>query len=162
MPVRLGHRQTSSVCVECHGLWGLPLRGSLVPPNGVVKSCRSHCFSDRVSIQTTTDDTLDSTVVLAAQNFEGVSVARSTSWQRDTRRRSRGNGAQWETECQARKMKTRMTPSHSHLSVDINAHFLTTTPRRESDFGISTGLINQNYWENSKWYFVNVERGSVG
>ena len=27
-----------------------------------------------------------------------------------------------------------------------------------SDFGISTGLINQNYWENSKWYFVNVER----
>ena len=31
-----------------------------------------------------------------------------------------------------------------------------------SDFGISTGLINQNYWENSKWYFVNVERGYVG
>ena len=30
-----------------------------------------------------------------------------------------------------------------------------------SDFGISTGLINQNYWENSKWYFVNVERGNV-
>jgi hypothetical protein len=28
-----------------------------------------------------------------------------------------------------------------------------------SDFGISTGLINQNYWENSKWYYVNVELG---
>jgi hypothetical protein len=27
-----------------------------------------------------------------------------------------------------------------------------------SDFGISTGLIDQNYWENSKWYYVNVER----
>ena len=27
-----------------------------------------------------------------------------------------------------------------------------------SDFGISTGLINQNYWENSTWYYVNVER----
>jgi hypothetical protein len=36
--------------------------------------------------------------------------------------------------------------------------------RREltsSDFGISTGLINQNYWENSKWYYVNVERGNA-
>jgi hypothetical protein len=39
-----------------------------------------------------------------------------------------------------------------------------------SDFGISTGLNNQNYWENSKWYFVKkkllarstVERGSIG
>jgi hypothetical protein len=30
-----------------------------------------------------------------------------------------------------------------------------------SDFGISTGLINQNYWENSKWYWVNVERGNA-
>ena len=30
-----------------------------------------------------------------------------------------------------------------------------------SDFGISIGLINQNYWENSKWYYVNVERGNV-
>jgi hypothetical protein len=25
-----------------------------------------------------------------------------------------------------------------------------------SDFGVSTGLISQGYWENSKWYFVNV------
>ena len=24
-----------------------------------------------------------------------------------------------------------------------------------SDFGISSGLINQNYWENSKWYYVS-------
>jgi hypothetical protein len=30
-----------------------------------------------------------------------------------------------------------------------------------SDFGISTGLINQNYWENSKWYYVNVECGNA-
>ena len=30
-----------------------------------------------------------------------------------------------------------------------------------SDFGISTGLITQNYWENSKWYYVNVERGNA-
>ena len=29
------------------------------------------------------------------------------------------------------------------------------------DFGISTGLINQNYWENSKWFYVNVERGNA-
>jgi hypothetical protein len=25
----------------------------------------------------------------------------------------------------------------------------------------STGLIHQGYWEMSKWYFVNVERGSI-
>ncbi len=30
-----------------------------------------------------------------------------------------------------------------------------------SDFGVSTGLINQGYWESSKWYFVNVERGNI-
>jgi hypothetical protein len=30
-----------------------------------------------------------------------------------------------------------------------------------SDFGVSTGLINQGYWGNSKWYFVNVERGNI-
>jgi hypothetical protein len=30
-----------------------------------------------------------------------------------------------------------------------------------SDFGVSTGLISQAYWEQSKWYFVNVERGNV-
>jgi hypothetical protein len=29
------------------------------------------------------------------------------------------------------------------------------------DFGISTGLINQNYWQNSKWFYVNVERGNA-
>jgi hypothetical protein len=29
-----------------------------------------------------------------------------------------------------------------------------------SDFGVMTGLIHQGYWENSKWYFVNVERGN--
>ena len=30
-----------------------------------------------------------------------------------------------------------------------------------SDFGVATGLISQGYWEQSKWYFVNVERGSI-
>jgi hypothetical protein len=30
-----------------------------------------------------------------------------------------------------------------------------------SDFGVSTGLISQGYWEASKWYFVNVESGNI-
>jgi hypothetical protein len=30
-----------------------------------------------------------------------------------------------------------------------------------SDFGVSTGLISQGYWEASKCYFVNVERGNI-
>ena len=30
-----------------------------------------------------------------------------------------------------------------------------------SNFGVSTGLISQAYWEMSKWYFVNVERGNI-
>ena len=30
-----------------------------------------------------------------------------------------------------------------------------------SDFGVSTDLISQGYWESSKWYFVNVERGNI-
>ena len=30
-----------------------------------------------------------------------------------------------------------------------------------SDFGVSTGLISQGNFENSKWYFVNVERGNI-
>ena len=30
-----------------------------------------------------------------------------------------------------------------------------------SDFGGSTGLINQQYWDMSKWYLVNVERGNI-
>ena len=30
-----------------------------------------------------------------------------------------------------------------------------------SDFGVSTGLISQGYWEMSKFYFVNVERGNI-
>ncbi len=30
-----------------------------------------------------------------------------------------------------------------------------------SDFGVSTGLISQGYWENSKWCFVNVERSNI-
>jgi len=27
---------------------------------------------------------------------------------------------------------------------------------------VATGLISQAYWEQSKWYFVNVERGNIG
>jgi hypothetical protein len=30
-----------------------------------------------------------------------------------------------------------------------------------SDFGVSTGLISQGYWESSRWYFVNVERSQA-
>ena len=30
-----------------------------------------------------------------------------------------------------------------------------------SDFGVSTDLISQGYWESSKWYFVNLERGNI-
>ena len=30
-----------------------------------------------------------------------------------------------------------------------------------SDFGVSTGLISEGYWEASKWYFANVERGNI-
>ena len=44
-------------------------------------------------------------------------------------------------------------------------HFLEQVKLAEqltsSDFGISTGLIKQNSWENSKWYSVNVERGNA-
>ena len=44
-------------------------------------------------------------------------------------------------------------------------HFLEQVKLAEqltsSDFGISTGLIKQNSWENSKWYYVNVERGNA-
>jgi predicted lactoylglutathione lyase len=29
------------------------------------------------------------------------------------------------------------------------------------DFGVAAGLSSQGYWEASKWYFVNVERGSI-
>ena len=30
-----------------------------------------------------------------------------------------------------------------------------------SDFGVSTGLINQGYWEWSRWYYVNIERSQL-
>ena len=30
-----------------------------------------------------------------------------------------------------------------------------------SEFGVSTGLISQGYWEASKRYFVNVERANI-
>ena len=36
-----------------------------------------------------------------------------------------------------------------------------TTYYTHTDFGVSTGLISQGYWEQSKWYFVNLERGNI-
>jgi hypothetical protein len=30
-----------------------------------------------------------------------------------------------------------------------------------SDFGISTGLLNQSWWEYSRLYYVNIERSSI-
>jgi hypothetical protein len=30
-----------------------------------------------------------------------------------------------------------------------------------ADFGVSTGLINQGYWEWSRWYHVNIERSQL-
>jgi hypothetical protein len=30
-----------------------------------------------------------------------------------------------------------------------------------ADFGVSTGLINQGYWEWSPWYYVNIERSQL-
>ena len=46
---------------------------------------------------------------------------------------------------------------YEHFLEQVNlAEHLTS-----SDFGISTGLINQNYWENSNWCYVNVERGNA-
>ena len=30
-----------------------------------------------------------------------------------------------------------------------------------SDFGVSTGLFSQGYWEWSRWYYVNVERSQA-
>ena len=47
--------------------------------------------------------------------------------------------------------------TYEHFLQQINlAEQLTS-----SDFGVSTGLINQGYWEASKLYFVNVERGNI-
>ena len=47
--------------------------------------------------------------------------------------------------------------SYEHFLEQVNlAEQLTS-----SDFGISNGLINQNYWENSKRHYVNVERGNA-
>ena len=47
------------------------------------------------------------------------------------------------------------------LDLTVLAHPNASLKLTSSDFGISTGLINQNYWENSKWYYVNVERGNA-
>ena len=42
-------------------------------------------------------------------------------------------------------------------------HIISSRPSKQPPLmvRISTGLINQNYWENSKWYYVNVERGNA-
>ena len=34
-----------------------------------------------------------------------------------------------------------------------------TSPQRYENKNLN--LINENYWENSKWYYVNVERGNA-
>jgi hypothetical protein len=51
------------------------------------------------------------------------------------------------------------------LSLSLYEHFLQQINLAEqltsSDFGVATGLISQGYWEQSKWYFVNVERGNI-
>jgi hypothetical protein len=54
----------------------------------------------------------------------------------------------------ARQTQTRAAPGCSPT-------YARSAKLTSSDFGISTGLINQNYWENSKWYYVNVERGNA-
>ena len=57
-----------------------------------------------------------------------------------------------------------MTPDNSTLNMTYE-NFLQQVNLAEqltsSDFGVSTGLISQGYWEQSKWYFVNVERGNI-
>ena len=30
-----------------------------------------------------------------------------------------------------------------------------------ADFGVSTGLISQDYWEWSRWNYVNIERSQL-
>ena len=43
-------------------------------------------------------------------------------------------------------------------------HFLQQVARAESltsaDFGVTTGLFGQNWWEYNRFYYVNIERGS--
>ena len=54
-------------------------------------------------------------------------------------------------------LQSTLQHGHEHFLEQVNlAEQLTA-----SDFGISTGLIKQNDWENSKWYCVNVERGNA-
>jgi hypothetical protein len=31
-----------------------------------------------------------------------------------------------------------------------------------ADFGVSVGLLNQSWWEYSRFYYVNIERSSTG
>ena len=51
-------------------------------------------------------------------------------------------------------LQTTMFTTYENFISQINlAEQLTS-----SDFGVSTGLINQPYWEWSRYYFVNVER----
>jgi hypothetical protein len=48
-----------------------------------------------------------------------------------------------------------------HLPRDYVAIIINKFTSFDRDFGVSTGLISQGYWEQSKWYFVNVERGNI-
>jgi hypothetical protein len=59
--------------------------------------------------------------------------------------------SRWAARCYERQM------TYENFLEQINlAEQLTS-----SEFGVSTGLISQQYWEQSKWYFVNVERGNI-
>jgi hypothetical protein len=69
------------------------------------------------------------------------------------------------SHCIANNPRTVQRSAPTHASQYGYKHFLEQVNLAEqlisSDFGISTGLINQNYWENSKWSYVNVERGNA-
>ena len=44
-------------------------------------------------------------------------------------------------------------------------HFMQQVARAESltssDFGITTGLFGQNWWEYNRFYYVNIERSAI-
>ncbi len=57
----------------------------------------------------------------------------------------------------SKRLQSTLQYGYEHFLEQVNlAEQLTS-----SDFGISTGLINQFFWENSKWYYVNVKRGNA-
>ena len=54
-------------------------------------------------------------------------------------------------------LQTTLSYNYEHFIQQVNlAEQLTS-----SDFGVATGLINQDYWQWSKFYFVNCERSNL-